>query len=289
MGDYKKVIGGGAPLKQCAEKLMHSGFAHDLQDIELIEYSLSKQPQTQLRKFADEHKLGYSAFNKSVHVNDALRNEKLKSLIFSISNTCIFPEDVVGKGNLDIVNKHSSLLPRHPGSGGMCWTIFHEDEQGGLTWHFVDEGIDSGDIIAQAAVNIPTGYDVNRLTRDCDPLIAPSFADILEPLLNQTAPRKKQILLPDRRVNGWKECPNSGILTPDDDIEYTHRILRGFLLDQNAPQWMLDLAPKLYIDHEGKLRQVVGYDMREAGMEARPEQIRITQDDKELVLDTLNK
>lgn len=50
-----------------------------------------------------------------------------------------------------IINLHISLLPYNRGADPNLWS-FLEDSRKGVTIHFMDEGIDTGDIIAQKEV-----------------------------------------------------------------------------------------------------------------------------------------
>lgn len=50
-----------------------------------------------------------------------------------------------------VINLHPSLLPYNRGKNYNFWTII-EDSPFGVSLHFVDEGIDTGDVIAQALI-----------------------------------------------------------------------------------------------------------------------------------------
>ncbi len=50
-----------------------------------------------------------------------------------------------------IINIHPSLLPRHPGMDSIRRSWESEDEYLGISIHYVDEGMDSGEIIVQQA------------------------------------------------------------------------------------------------------------------------------------------
>ncbi len=56
-----------------------------------------------------------------------------------------------------IVNIHPSLLPAFPGKDAIGQAINHGVKITGVTVHFVDEGMDTGPIIAQAAVPVIEG------------------------------------------------------------------------------------------------------------------------------------
>lgn len=53
-----------------------------------------------------------------------------------------------------IINTHPALLPSFPGAHGVRDALTHGVKITGLTVHFVDSGVDTGTIIAQAAVPV---------------------------------------------------------------------------------------------------------------------------------------
>ena len=53
-----------------------------------------------------------------------------------------------------VLNIHPSLLPKHPGAHAHRDVISSGDKQSGCTVHFVDAGMDTGQIIAQAKVPV---------------------------------------------------------------------------------------------------------------------------------------
>jgi folate-dependent phosphoribosylglycinamide formyltransferase PurN len=56
---------------------------------------------------------------------------------------------------IPIINIHCGITPRYRGAHGAFWAIFHEDwENSGVTIHLVDNGIDTGGILAQSAIGI---------------------------------------------------------------------------------------------------------------------------------------
>lgn len=56
-----------------------------------------------------------------------------------------------------IVNIHPSLLPSFPGKDAIGQALAHGVKVTGVTVHFVDEGMDTGPILAQAAVDVVDG------------------------------------------------------------------------------------------------------------------------------------
>jgi phosphoribosylglycinamide formyltransferase 1 len=68
-------------------------------------------------------------------------------------------------GQWRVLNIHPALLPAFPGQHGYEDTFAHGCKLGGITVHFVDEGEDSGPIIAQAVYPIWPHDDIERVRR----------------------------------------------------------------------------------------------------------------------------
>ena len=55
----------------------------------------------------------------------------------------------VGRWKGKLINIHPALLPRHPGAHGIADSFASGDAELGVTVHWVDEGVDTGAVIAQ--------------------------------------------------------------------------------------------------------------------------------------------
>jgi phosphoribosylglycinamide formyltransferase-1 len=62
-----------------------------------------------------------------------------------------------------IINLHPALLPSFPGRQGIQDAFDYGVKVTGVTVHFVDAGIDTGEIIAQVPVNITDGMSLAEL------------------------------------------------------------------------------------------------------------------------------
>lgn len=62
-----------------------------------------------------------------------------------------------------IINVHPSLLPKYPGLRAIEQAIEAGETQTGVTVHYVDEGVDTGDVIAQEMVGIAPGESAEAL------------------------------------------------------------------------------------------------------------------------------
>jgi phosphoribosylglycinamide formyltransferase-1 len=62
-----------------------------------------------------------------------------------------------------VINVHPSLLPAFPGIGVIAQALDYGAKVTGVTVHFVDEGVDTGAIISQRAVEIGDALDPEAL------------------------------------------------------------------------------------------------------------------------------
>lgn len=60
-------------------------------------------------------------------------------------------------------NIHFSALPRHRGVATAIWPILNGDETAGVTFHEIESGIDTGNILAQRNFPIPSHYSARDL------------------------------------------------------------------------------------------------------------------------------
>jgi phosphoribosylglycinamide formyltransferase-1 len=69
-----------------------------------------------------------------------------------------------------VINVHPSLLPAFPGLGAIEQALAYGVKVFGVTVHFVDEGVDSGAVILQRAVELPRSRDPQEVLDALRPL-----------------------------------------------------------------------------------------------------------------------
>ena len=75
-------------------------------------------------------------------------------LICSIYYRYIIGKDIIEHVNGKIFNLHPSLLPEYKGCSSLTWSIINGEKLTGFTYHYIDEKVDTGNIIFQKAMTI---------------------------------------------------------------------------------------------------------------------------------------
>ena len=80
----------------------------------------------------------------------------------------ILKRPILDLPRIGCVNMHSSLLPRHRGPNPFSAVILGDEAESGVTFHVMDEGIDTGDILEQHAFPIePSDTGLAVYQRSC--------------------------------------------------------------------------------------------------------------------------
>lgn len=93
--------------------------------------------------------------NNLQFIND-IQNIDRPDLIVTVEYDKILNPTILAVPKLGTINIHFSPLPRHRGYFPVIWSLM-EDDQAGVTIHWVNEQVDGGDIIATKT--IPIGLD----------------------------------------------------------------------------------------------------------------------------------
>ena len=109
--------------------------------------------------------LGKIPSNKLLLV-DSVNNEKTRQLLkrlnpdlVILSGTRIVSQKTLNAVNCKFINIHAGITPEYRGVHGAYWALVNNDKKNmGVTVHFVDKGIDTGNIIFQELI-VPTKED----------------------------------------------------------------------------------------------------------------------------------
>lgn len=115
---------------------------------------------------------GLKVFQPEKITNNTEFKDEIKrlnpDLVCVVSYGVILPKSFLKIPKYGCINVHPSMLPKYRGAAPIQWAILNGDETTGVTIMYLDEGMDSGDIIVQEEVTIDpdetTGELWNRLS-----------------------------------------------------------------------------------------------------------------------------
>jgi methionyl-tRNA formyltransferase len=100
-------------------------------------------------------------FVKEENINsDKIKNHLIKikpDLIVSAHLRKIMHKEIFSQAAKGAINVHPSLLPKYRGLSPQHQAILHGDNESGVTVHYIDAGVDTGDIIVQK--KFPVAHD----------------------------------------------------------------------------------------------------------------------------------
>ncbi len=115
-----------------------------------------------VKKWAVEH-------NIPVLTPDSLKKEYQSILDYKpdLIVTCaygkILPKEILEYPKYKCVNIHASILPKYRGSAPIQWAILNGEKETGITLMYMDEGMDTGDIIDVVKCSIDDNDNVGTL------------------------------------------------------------------------------------------------------------------------------
>jgi methionyl-tRNA formyltransferase len=104
----------------------------------------------------------------------------------------ILPRTILEIPRSACLNLHASLLPRHRGAAPIQPAILAGDRETGISVMFMDEGLDTGDVLLQKRIEIAVDETGGSLHDRLAEIAPAALNDALTQLQNGTAPRTPQ-------------------------------------------------------------------------------------------------
>ena len=104
----------------------------------------------------------------------------------------ILPKELLEIPKYGCINVHGSLLPKYRGAAPIQWSVLNGDKVTGITTMFMDEGMDTGDMILKEEVEIGDNETTGELWERLSKIGAKLLVETLKKVENGTATRIKQ-------------------------------------------------------------------------------------------------
>lgn len=175
MSDMKNIsvlVSGGGTNLQAVIDGVNDGRIKGAQ----IGLVISSNPNAYALERADRENIDTLVINKDTDSDPEKRADRIvqalkdadTDIIVLAGYMSILPEKIVREYEKRIINIHPSLIPKHCGKGFYGERVHQSviscgDKQSGATVHFVDEGVDTGEIIIQEKVEVLAGDTAESL------------------------------------------------------------------------------------------------------------------------------
>ncbi|MDX1640491.1 MAG: methionyl-tRNA formyltransferase [Balneolaceae bacterium] len=137
----------------------------------------------------------------------------------------ILPVSVLEIPKIGSVNLHASLLPKYRGAAPIHWSIIKGEKETGCSVFFLNEKVDTGEIIAQSRTKIgeneTTGDLYNRLKKEGSDLLVKAINQIAEGSV-QTKKQDHSLATPAPKL--FKENTRIDFTRPASEV---HNFIRG--------------------------------------------------------------
>jgi methionyl-tRNA formyltransferase len=168
--------------------------------------------------------LEVSYFFDSINQKLELVKEFNPEYLFSIYYRNIISSEILKIVSYRAINAHPSLLPDYKGTMSSVWAILNGEKITGITYHFMNSGIDTGNILHQNSLEIYQNDTAFSLYNRLISLFISNFSKMIDKLKSGDIG-----VMQDKHGRYYKRSlPHNGELKFSDvDFEYATRFVRA--------------------------------------------------------------
>ncbi len=155
-------------------------------------------PDPVLRKMASDYGIHFMA-DQNVNSDKFIEHIQIYScdIFVSMSFNQIFRRRLYSLPPLGTINCHAGKLPSYRGRNILNWALINDEKEFGITVHYVDDGIDTGDLILQNCYPISESDNYGTLRERASTGCAQALYDALAAIRDKRANRIPQSSLTD--------------------------------------------------------------------------------------------
>lgn len=113
-------------------------------------------------------------------------------LIIVVAYGKILPKGILDFPKYGCINVHASLLPKYRGAAPIQWSVINGEKTTGVTTMYMAEGLDTGDILRKAEINISENETAGQLHDRLSELGAELLIETINDLKNNSLAPQKQ-------------------------------------------------------------------------------------------------
>ena len=154
-----------------------------------VSFVVSNNPEAPGLKIAQKSNIPtYSWKNLSAleeHVSELVKIHEIKLLVLAGFMRLLSKEFISSLPQRSIINIHPSILPEFKGLNAIQQALESGAKFTGVTIHYVDEGIDTGEIIQQKTIKINQNDTIKSLKKRLQVLEHDLFPRVIESILSK--------------------------------------------------------------------------------------------------------
>jgi len=157
----------------------------------------------------------------------------------------ILPKAILDFPPLGCINVHPSLLPKYRGAAPINWALIQGETRTGVTIMYMDEGLDTGDILLQEETPINPDETFGHLHDRLSTLGADLLLNTIQLLETNQAPRKPQENSPSSYAPMLKK--EDGLIRWNEDVSSIVNRIRGLSPSPGAYTFLDGKTLKIFV------------------------------------------
>lgn len=199
----------------------------------------------------DKHEVFVFTHENPYHVPSLINYCRKKNIPFSLENISeadlpfspdmicsVYYRNIIKKHIIEscdgkIFNVHPSLLPNYKGCSSLTWALINGEKEVGYTYHYIDEGCDTGNILLQRKIELEE-WDTNLSIYYR--IMYEAIKDFRK-VIGMVISGEKGILQPEGGIYYKRGCPYDGQIDESWDLDYIERFIRAMYFPPYPPAY----------------------------------------------------
>ena len=154
-----------------------------------VSFVVSNNPEAPGLKIAEQSNIPTYSWNNlselEEHVSELVKIHDIKLLVLAGFMRLLSKKFISSLQQHSIINVHPSILPEFKGLNAIQQALESGAKFTGVTIHYVDEGIDTGEIIQQETIKINQNDTIKSLKKRLQTLEHDLFPKVIESILSK--------------------------------------------------------------------------------------------------------
>ena len=144
-------------------------------------------------------------------------------VVVSINFINVIPESFIGKFRFGVINAHAGDLPRYRGNACLNWAILNDENEVVLSFHQMDKGLDSGDVIRKETYKLEPDTYIGEVYDWLYQTIPNGFVESVQMLLSGNTVEKQN----GRPLRAFPRKPEDSRIIFNNDLDQVYRLIRA--------------------------------------------------------------